>query len=286
MKSIYFGSDKSEFVRGLTSVLTGLLAEAFPKITLNASKELLINPRGRRTVKFRNIIPTEELDIKTILGSVHLYHFVGGEKHFLVVHGWADSTQSMETIIQTLLSQGHTVWAMDHIGHGLSEGNRSHLFGYIEGLKEVIREIEKKGLHLSGVVAHSMGGAAIINLGADFLEDKKLVMMGVPVRIFESMFDRMSEVGISKKVLDNLLDSISEEFNESWKNLHPLKHTDKIKNNFMFIHDKNDEQCSYEDVIQLLEGKSALSYLTENLGHRKILRDQNVMKKIVEFFGE
>ena len=48
--------------------------------------------------------------------------------------------------------------AIDHIGHGKSDGTRSHLPAFIEALELTIGEFENRGDRIEALIGHSMGG--------------------------------------------------------------------------------------------------------------------------------
>lgn len=286
-QSLFFSDASNSFrhrlFRNVIRALTGFTATAMPHMSTKLAKKLLANAYGKRRVDFSRISPTAEFSANTKLGEVQLYHFSGGPTTTLVSHGWADSTQSMETIIETLLSKGQSVWAFDHIGHGKSEGKTSHLFGYIDGLKATLDFLTAREVQLDGIVAHSMGAAAVLNLDANNLADKKLVLMGLPVRFFESMRDKMSEFGISHRVLSLMLRQLSTEYFKDWNELSPEKHRIKLKENVLVVHGKQDRQCPIDELEDFVRGTSVRKVISPELGHRRILTDKAVMDEMSAF---
>jgi hypothetical protein len=50
------------------------------------------------------------------------------------------------------------------------------------------------------------------------------------------------------------------------------------------VHDSGDRQTPYADAVRLVEGLPDARLVTTNaLGHRKILRDERVLREVVEF---
>ena len=284
-KSIYF-KDSSPKSKTALKALTTVATKVAPALTLQASKRVLTRPSGKRTVEFKHLLPTHEYKVKTRLGDVHLYYFKGGSTQHLVAHGWADTTQSMESVIINALELGHSVWALDHIGHGKSSGKKSHLFAYIEGLKQVIDMVESVHSPIHVLTGHSSGAAAILNLDKEYLKERKVILMGTPIRFFENMSNKLDELGIHPKVLDDLLEDVSKEFQTDWKKLRPMQHKSKLAENFLFIHDEEDKFCPYADLEVFLMNSSAKSFVTKGLGHRQILWQPRVMQKVSEFLSE
>jgi pimeloyl-ACP methyl ester carboxylesterase len=62
------------------------------------------------------------------------------------------------------------------------------------------------------------------------------------------------------------------------------KAAQKIEIPVLVIHDKDDPEVPVKAGIHIHQQlKNGTLYLTEGLGHRKILGNQNVIKKILEF---
>ncbi|MBT4763167.1 MAG: alpha/beta fold hydrolase [Bdellovibrionaceae bacterium] len=284
MKKFYFeNTEPSALTKKIIKLLTKSAVTLAPRSVLKLAYHLLANPHSRREVKFDKIAPTERYKVKTTIGDVQLYHFSGGDKHILLTHGWADTSRSFRVIIQRLQLAGYSVWCFDHIGHGESDGKVSHLFGYIDGLKNVIKFIKGQGFDLFSIMSHSMGGAALLNLDHEYLNARKIIVLATPVLFFESMFARMDRVGISKRIFAELLADVSATFDQKWNELRPCNHKFKIDKNFLFIHDKEDPHCSYANLTLLLDGTEAKLLTTQGLGHRKILYDTDVYKEVLTF---
>lgn len=80
----------------------------------------------------------------------------------VVAHGLGEHSGRYRQLAQRLNRSGFSVYALDHYGHGLSEGVRGHIDDfahYSEDLHHFIRLVKRdnasRGLHLFG---HSMGG--------------------------------------------------------------------------------------------------------------------------------
>jgi len=62
------------------------------------------------------------------------------------------------------------------------------------------------------------------------------------------------------------------------------KAAEKIEIPILIIHDKDDDDVSVKAAYHIQKHlKNSEIMITESLGHRKILGDYNVIKKIIEF---
>ena len=79
----------------------------------------------------------------------------------LVVHGWAEHSGRYTNLINFFLPKGYAIWALDHRGHGKSEGLRGYVerfSDYLDDLKtffDVVRS--EHGDTKIFLVGHSMG---------------------------------------------------------------------------------------------------------------------------------
>jgi alpha-beta hydrolase superfamily lysophospholipase len=84
----------------------------------------------------------------------------------LVVHGYLDHSGSMKNLINDLLHKHYQVVTYDLQGHGLSSGARAEIqnfHDYVKVFHEVNRWVKRKTTFPIHVVAHSTGGAIIID---------------------------------------------------------------------------------------------------------------------------
>ena len=104
----------------------------------------------------------------------------------VIAHGLGEHSGRYGNVVERLLPKGITIWALDHRGHGQSDGPRGHIltFGqYINDLQTMI-EFSKRGLpegmkcFLSG---HSMGGLIALKFALHFPEMIDGMIVSSPV---------------------------------------------------------------------------------------------------------
>lgn len=87
----------------------------------------------------------------------------------MLLHGWLDNSDSFSALGPFLASKGYEVYAMDHIGHGLS----SHAQGsqpfsdFVLHTRETMMQLE---LTKVNVIGHSMGTAIGVMLAGAYPE--------------------------------------------------------------------------------------------------------------------
>lgn len=99
-----------------------------------------------------------------IRGQIQAYQWAGeGEPRYVAViaHGYGEHARRYDHVAQALVADGAVVYAVDHHGHGRSEGDRAlalDVQDYVADLGTAIgRTVGKHGLPVV-LIGHSMGG--------------------------------------------------------------------------------------------------------------------------------
>ena len=199
----------------------------------------------------------------------------------LLVHGWNGRGTQLCAFVKPLLSAGYQVVSFDAPGHGKTPGNKSSIFE----ISDVILAVDKQFGPIHGVIAHSFGVLCIamaLNqnfrtdcaicisppLDADGLVEKFVHALDIPESV-EGKFRQLVEKRFGQDVW-HVLSS-----NHLMKDLSPPA---------LFIHDKDDRDVPWQ------EGEAAANawpnaefVLTNGLGHRRILRNADIIQQVVDF---
>ncbi|NIW43268.1 MAG: hypothetical protein GWN14_00300, partial [candidate division Zixibacteria bacterium] len=146
----------------------------------------------------------------------------------------------------------------------------------------IIKDIEKKTGGFAAIIGHSLGGMAALLAVKRGVTAKKVVTINTPVSI-DFIFDSFAaQLGASSKsiayisrFLENMTQMPIDEFT-----------ADKLVSNMqvpgMIIHDRDDKEIPVDQAYSLHQGwdKSTLT-LTRQLGHRRILHDQDTISNII-----
>ncbi len=281
MKFSYFNTSKGKF--GLTAVARGFtmsMSVLTPRFSSFLGENVLMKPYGRRRYNFKDLVPNKELNLQTSMGNVHVNLFGHGNKVIIVSHGWGDNSRSFQEMILALTAQGYAVAAIDHIGHGKSSGSKSHLLSFIESLELLIEQFNEERIPVSAIIAHSMAAIATLNLPKYLLENKKIILISSPVNFFELMFEKVEQVGISRKFLTVVLNKISHKYGTTWQQLSTENNQNKLALDITFIHDQDDKYAPFSDVERFLHKQKTKLIETQGLGHTRILSDTSVINNI------
>ena len=203
-----------------------------------------------------------------------------------LVHGWGGRGSQFGALVEPLLETGLRVVMFDAPAHGDSDhgpaGPRST--NGVEFAKALDAVFCRFG-PAEAVIAHSMGTiSTYLAIRYGWLGTERLVFVA-PMVQFTGLLDQFQEVlGFgprSRRVLEReVKDFVGipvREFDARFQ----AAHVDPVPT--LVLTDRGDRQTPYEDVVDFAETIDAPLITTEGLGHRKILRDPETVRTIVEF---
>ncbi len=207
-----------------------------------------------------------------------------GNPKVLIVHGWTGVATSMHCLINAFVKKEYQVVSYDAIGHGKSSGGLSTLSQWADCLR-TINNFEGE---VECIIAHSLGATTIFVASKLGLKTKKIVLIAPfcnPIEIIDKWFGK--RLNIPAKVLEKLpkyfWDQQKEELLKYGKNWSDIFHSPyRVKT--LILHDIHDKEVSKENVNVCCKQWTWAEFIqTQNLGHRRILYDEQTIDKIVRF---
>lgn len=211
--------------------------------------------------------------------SIQTYKW-GEGKPVLFVHGWMGRGTQFRKFIPTFNQSGYQVIAFDATAHGLSEGSKTNILDFTNIIHQLARKYD-----FEAVIGHSIGGAAALRALHKNKFAKKLIMIGSPTETDNIIGPFLEKLNASKAIRQHLLDYIFERFGVAFDEL-TVKHVIKDFRDIdlLLVHDEEDYEVTLENTQVILENySSAQLYKTQGLGHTRILKDEEVIKKCLEF---
>ncbi len=206
-------------------------------------------------------------------------------KKILIVHGFDSCSYRFDRYIVPLNKQGFEVIAFDAPGHGMSGAKRINALQYSNAIKAID---EKYGIFY-GIMAHSLGGLATA-LAFEQLheqENRKLVLIAPTTETSTAIDNFFRFIPVNKKVQAAFHKVIEEVGQRPISYYSVARAVQNIQSPVLWIHDEEDKICPYCDTIAVQEKKlpHVEFFITKGLGHSGIYRQNNVFKKIVDFFS-
>jgi len=205
----------------------------------------------------------------------------------LLSHGWAGRTSQFLEIIKPLVSEGYRVIGADIPAHGDSSGTHTNMLD----ASQVLSIIAKEFSPLEAIIGHSFGtGTTLLALDKFEVKTPKIVLIGAYSRVtfiidlFSEVFDfnQATKDAMQQIATDKYADSFGVEW--TWENIAPVITMQSYDGKVLFVHDKEDNEVPLAEVSELHNlNANAEIMLTSGLGHRRILRDEAVVAKVLAF---
>ncbi|ELY1979686.1 alpha/beta hydrolase [Flavobacterium psychrophilum] len=222
----------------------------------------------------------ETIFIPKINKKIVVYHYGNSPKKVLLVHGWSGRGTQLVKFADELIKLGYSTISFDAPAHGKS-GTRTTLMP--EFIASIL-ELEKLYGPFEFAIGHSLGGMALLNSVKQGLQLKKLIVIGSGDKIEDILDDYVKKLNLKPIIAKKMSELFEKRFGEPMQDYAAYLAAKQVNIPTLVIHDEND----YE--VPLFCGKNILKhlpngeiYVTQRLGHRKILGDTNVIKKTLNF---
>ncbi len=205
------------------------------------------------------------------------------ENKLMIIHGFESSVRNFDRYIAPFIRKGYEIIAFDGPAHGKSDGKRITLPLYIATLK--------KANELFGpanrFMAHSFGGLALAHL-LESLPDQS----GLKAVLIAPATETTTAIDSFFRFLD-LKDEVRVEFDKyilkkggvTAEHLSVRRAMNHITAPVLWVHDEEDDLTPLSDALKVKEdGHPNVEFeITRGLGHRKIYRENRIVKRIVDF---
>lgn len=205
----------------------------------------------------------------------------------VLLHGWGGFAAQMQSFVPPLVNGGFRVVAFDAPAHGQSGASRfgsrqSTFFDFADVLVELSRRFDVVGL-----VAHSGGcTAASLAMRAGWRVPRAVFIapMASPLA-YRRMFEQA--LGITADVAQRFATEVERRLGASWEEFEvPSVARVAATPPLLVVHDRDDPETSWRDGAEIASAwPDALLVTTNGLGHRRLLRDPEVVAHVVAFIN-
>lgn len=265
-------------------VAAKILEVTSPKLAAKFAIKLFTTPQ-----KFKLPKREEEMDAKTsqqmveipTLGKrINIYHYGQSDEKVLLVHGWSGRGTQLHSIAEKLLKNGYSTISFDAPAHGKSPGKTSDMTEFIQ----CILELDRKFGPFEFAVGHSLGAMAVLNSIKRGLRVKKAVTIGSGDIIEDIMDDFARQLGMNIATGKLMIKLFEKKFGETINSYSAYIAAKDVTVPILVLHDEDDKDVPSAAAHHIAEYlANAQVVITKGLGHRKILGDSKVIKKIIQF---
>ncbi len=202
----------------------------------------------------------------------------------LLVHGWEGRGSQLGAFVEPLVAAGMSVVAFDAPGHGNSPEHRL----YLTDLADCIADVAASVGPLHGIIAHSFGAAGVLLANArNGVHAQRNVMIAPNVLIDDAFVRFAQTLGLDDAERIALEHSVGTNAGVPVEALRLSKLATNREDALLVVHDIGDKEVGFAHGQQLAATwPDAQLRATTGLGHRRILRDADVITTAVEFVRE
>lgn len=205
-----------------------------------------------------------------------------------LIHGWEGRGAQLGAIVDPLVERGFRVITWDAPAHGQSPGSRASALTFGQVMVDVVKTT---GMPYA-VYAHSMGAISTSVALQEGYRAERFVYISPatapekPLRLVEHV------MGVSRNVMATFEAQMAEVFGMDWETIRdgalpPEFASAETAPPILMIHDRGDREVSLQSSLRLAKhwGGSIVEF-TNGLGHNRILRDDAVVARAVEFIAQ
>ena len=222
----------------------------------------------------------KRLHIPEIKKEIEILSYGYSKKKVLLVHGWSGRSTQLFAFADKLLENGFMVISFDGPAHGKSTGRTTMMPEFLK----TIEKINTTFGPFEAAIGHSFGATSLYNAAATFLDIKTFIAIGSGDRISEIISNFAKNLYLKEKSAKKIQSGLEKKWVIHLDDFSSSTVAKKIKIPVLVVHDKTDGDvpvsCAYK-IRQNLE-KGSL-FITNGLGHTKILRNNEVVHKSIKF---
>jgi pimeloyl-ACP methyl ester carboxylesterase len=198
----------------------------------------------------------------------------------LLVHGWGGRGGQLAAFVPPLVANGYSVVTFDAPGHGRSPAPESSLVAFVAAIHAVARALGP----VHGVIAHSIGAAATACALRDGLAADAAVFLAPPADLTLHADIALEALGFGRRARELMRERIEHRLGVSWSTLDVASFAAQMPTPLLVIHDRDDAEVPWQEGAIIAQAwPGATLSTTSGLGHRRLVRDRDVVQETISF---
>lgn len=217
--------------------------------------------------------------------KIQCYQWGEHKRYVLLIHGWAGRSTQMRRFIKPLLQEEFSVIGFDGPAHGNSEGKETSIVEFEATLQEIVRQYGVP----EATIAHSFGGVATLFAAMNGLPLKKVINIASPSIGDEVIKTYLRAINGSWKTgafFKSYIQKTQGRSFDEFSSLYFVQHLPKAID-LLLVHDEHDKEVGIEHALELIKVYPNANLIkTKKLGHTRILKDDEVIRRCVTFIRD
>ncbi len=261
-------------------VLFAVLSRLSPPLAGRFALRLFCTPRKHHRPPWETHIAEKGTRVR--VGPHLAARTFGSGPLVLVVHGWEGRGTQLGQFVEPLVLAGFRVVTLDLPAHGDSAGTRTDLIECTEALRKVGRDVGP----IAAVVTHSFGGAITTLALERGLDARAVVLIASPSSIDDVLRRFERSVGLSAAAANAFRAATERQTRVKLADVEIFERVAGLNVPALIVHDRGDREVPFHDAERLAaRWPNATLMATEHLGHRRILKDDEVIRRTVSFIS-
>ncbi|MFL9843618.1 alpha/beta hydrolase [Flavobacterium rhizosphaerae] len=261
-----------------------ILEALSPKLAAKFAIKLFMTPikykLPKREENMDKNTQQEHITITPLNKTICVYHYGTGARKVLLVHGWSGRGTQLHSIADKLIKAGYSTISFDAPAHGKSEGKTSDMTEFIG----CILQLQQQYGPFEFAIGHSLGAMAVLNAVRKGLSVKKIVTIGSGDIIDDIITAFTGKLGMKIATTNKVRQQFQKKFNEPLNEYSAYMAVKQVNIPVLVLHDEDDHDVPVSAAHNIYSNLAdAELYITQGLGHRKILGDKAVINKITAF---
>jgi pimeloyl-ACP methyl ester carboxylesterase len=247
-----------------------------------AAERLFLTPRkhARPAIEIEALASARHILVPSAHGPLATWEWGDSGPRVLLVHGWEGRGAQLLAFVRPLVERGFRVVAFDAPAHGDTGGSISSFFHFAEAIGSVASALGP----LHAVVAHSMGGATTLWAAHASPLARKYVMIAPPVDVRDFTRALTRALGLPEEVRADVHVRLADRFGVPIEQVRAESVAPRMTGELLVVHDEQDEDVPIRcGELMAKTWPGAHLERTRGLGHRRILRDREVVALVTQF---
>ena len=282
-KSTIVRSKKAPALLPLVRAGSRALSALAPTLAARLAERLFLTPpRPRRPAAEIRLLDTARarpLYMGARRTEVWLW---GSGPSVLLVHGWGGRGAQLGSFVEPLVARGFSVVTFDAPGHGPFDSG----VVTIPEMVAAMRAVAAARGPLAGLIAHSVGATVAVRALYEGLDAGAAVFVGPAADLAGPATRFTATLGFSPEVGEAMLHRIEARVGRPFSAFDVAALAPSLSAPLLVIHDRGDAEVPWQHgrvIVHAWRGATLL--MTDGLGHRRILRDPDVVAATVAFLA-
>jgi pimeloyl-ACP methyl ester carboxylesterase len=266
--------------RALLRAYFGIVSRLAPPLARRHAERLFTTPPGYAG-RVRQPVPARRETVVAGRHDVAVWEAgPAGAPAVLLVHGWGGRGTQLGAFVAPLVARGFSVVTFDAPGHGASDDG----VVTIPEMTAAIHAAAASRGPLAGLVAHSAGALTATAALSEGLDVDAAVFVAPPAELVGAAARFTETLGFSRPVRERMRERIATRLGRPWSAFDVIAQAASLTAPLLVVHDHGDLEVPWQQGMAITRAwRGAEMLMTDGLGHRRILRDPDVVATAVAF---